>query len=527
VTSPVPRSRALRVTASVLWFAAIAGFALWSRRPLVREGLWTDEAISVYVARAPSAGELLFRNRTSDYTPPLFNVLLAGFTRIAGSGESSLKSYALIWGFLAAAAGVALAAELGGLLASAIAAAFLVNNPILIEMSAELRAYSLSALLAGASLLAVFRLRRAAAGVLAWTLATLLLVLLVWSHVAGGILALVLFVWGLVEWRAFPQRPFGRRLAVSAGLAGMTFLVWLPTTWRQAKIGLPWEKKLPPAEFFRAFQARTREMLPIPQGFEHPVFGIGLALLFVAAFFVGRRAAAEVARDGRPLAVTAIAGAAIWLVLGLYTGQSSRYLIVPATLFSAVLAAVLARLMRAAAAATPRARMLAVSGIACLVVSAFVARADFYEARFATARRPKSGLRGFCASPAFPADGIVLVAPDYLAPTAWYYCDQRDRLRGFTHWERPFLFDPARYRELWGDPGAAEAAVAKIEEALAAGQGRRFVLVQDDPPTQLLPLFEGPVQGLDAALAARFDERPLGRYPGRVESVRAVELRRR
>jgi len=523
-------SRGLRIAAAVAWFAGLAAFAWWTRRPLVREGLWTDEAISVYVARAPSASEFLLRNRTSDYTPPLFNVLLAAYGRAAGFDETAVKGFAFAWGLLAAAAGTALAAELGGLLAAAIAGAFLVNNPILIEMSAEARAYSLSAFLAGASLVAVFRLRRSfASGRAAWVFATVLLALLVWSHVAGGILVAMLFLWGLDEWRRSRERPFGRRLAIASLLAGSSFLVWLPTTWRQETIGLPWEKRLPPAEFLRAFLARTREMLPVPQAFDHVVFFLGLGLIVLAAALGGRRVAGELGRDGRPLGVTALAGGVIWLVLGLYTGQSSRYLIVPAMLLGAVAAVLLVRFVRACSGpgAAPRARALAASGAACLVVSAFVARADFYEGRFATALRAKSGLRGFCGGPSFPSDGMVLVVPDYLAPTAWYYCGHEDRLRGFTHWDRPFLFDPARYRDLWRDPRAAAAAAAEIERTLAAGEARRFVLVQDDPPTELLPLFDAPVRRLDAALAARFEERPLGRYPGRVESVRVIELRRR
>jgi len=180
------RSNRLALAVAV-WFCALAAFAIWSRQPLVREGLWTDEAISLYVARAPSVSEFLARNRASDYTPPLFNVLLAGYVRLAGAEETSLKLYALGVGFLAAAGGTALAWELAGPLAAALAAAFLVNNPILIEMSAELRAYSLSAFLAATCLLVAFRLRRRAAppGRASYVLLMGLLVLLVYSHIAG------------------------------------------------------------------------------------------------------------------------------------------------------------------------------------------------------------------------------------------------------------------------------------------------------------------------------------------------------
>lgn len=522
-------TRGLRLGAAIAWFAALAGFAWWTRRPLVNEGLWTDEAISVYVASAPSTAEFLFRNRTSDYTPPLFNVVLAGYGRVAGFGETAVKNLALVFGFLAAAAGIALAAELGGLLAAGIAAAFLVNNPILIEMSAELRAYSLSAFLAGTTLVAVFRLRRRPVppAPAAWILPTLALVLLVWSHVAGGMLAALLFLWGIDEARRFPERPFGRRLALSSLLAGGTFLAWLPTTWRQTRIGLPWERRLSPAEFLHSFEARTREMLPIAQGFEHPVFVVGLALLLGAAVLAGRRAAAAIGTDSRPLAFTALAAAVIWLVLGVYTGQSSRYLIVPATLLAAAFAAVLARFACAAWAAPRRIGIAAAAGVACLVAAAFVARRDFYEDRFAVARRPKSGLRTLCRARPFDAGEFLVIVPDYLAPTAWYYCGEEDRLRGYTHWRRPFLFDPARYRELWGDPAAAASAVARIEADLGPAPGAAFVLVREDDAAGLLPLYQDRVQALDAALASRFDARPLGRFPGRIESVRAAALKRR
>ena len=307
-----------------VWLCALAAFAVWTRQPLLREGLWTDEAISVYVARSPSVGEFLARNRTSDYTPPLFNVLLAGYVRLSGSEERPLKLYALGVGFLAAAAATALAWELAGPLAAALAAAFLVNNPILIEMSTELRSYSLSAFLAATSLLVAFRLRRRIppAGSAGYVLLTTLLVLLVYSHIAGAMVAVVLFGWGVREWRRSPGNPFGRSLTLSAFTAGATFLLWLPTTWRQARIGLPWERALTFSESLRAFLFRTRDMLPIPQAFEQPVFVVGMAAILAVCVLLASEGPRQVATRSEPLVVCVISAAAIWLILGLYTRQS-------------------------------------------------------------------------------------------------------------------------------------------------------------------------------------------------------------
>jgi hypothetical protein len=53
------------------------------------------------------------------------------------------------------------------------------------------------------------------------------------------------------------------------------------------------------------------------------------------------------------------------------------------------------------------------------------------------------------------------------------------------------------------------------------------VLLREVAPAGLLPHFAAQVRAFDAALAGRFDERLIGRYPGRLDSVTAFELRRR
>ena len=172
-------------------------------------------------------------------------------------------------------------------------------------------------------------------------------------------------------------------------------------------------------------------------------------------------------------------------------------------------------------------RVAASVGLAALVVAAFTARAEFYEGRFSVARRPKSGIRDVCRSRPFEQDELVLVVPDYLAPTAWYYCDHEENMRGFANWNRPFLFDPARYRELWGNPAAPALSLTRIQEALAQHGRSRFRLILEETPTELLPLFQAQVEALRAELARVYDEESVGRFPGRIESVRAMVLSRR
>ena len=77
---------------------------------------------------------------------------------MAGSEEGEVKLYALILGLLAVAGCALLAGEMGGPMAAMLAAHLAIHNPILLDMSTEVRPYSLSALLCVVSLLLAFRM---------------------------------------------------------------------------------------------------------------------------------------------------------------------------------------------------------------------------------------------------------------------------------------------------------------------------------------------------------------------------------
>lgn len=489
---------------------------------MVREGLWRDEAISVYAAAAPSVGELLARNRISDYTPPLFNALLAGYSRVAGAGETSLKLFALALGLLNAAAATALAWELAGPMAGALTAAFAANNPILLEMSTELRAYSLSAFLCCASLWTIFRLRRRGfTEPRHLVLVAALLTLLEYAHLAGIVVAAVLGAWGLLAWRRKPSDPFGRRLTASALAAGAAFLPWLPIAWEQFRGGIPWDARLPIGERFASLIHRSREVLPIPEGFRGPWLFVALGALGVLAVVESSAARAGLRALAERLAVAACAGGAVWLTLGLFSTHM-RYLTIPAALAAALSAVLAASLFEAGL--EDRRRVLAWTGAAALAAAAFASRAPLYRERFANAPRSKSGVRDLCASRPFAAGELVVAAPDYFAPTLWYYCGSGESLRGFVNWTNPELFDPRTYAAAWNDPGAAEGAASRIDEALRASRAGRFALVYDESSAGP-PLSYGRLVGeLRARLAREYRPRPLGRFPGRLESVEAEEL---
>ncbi|HEY6930797.1 MAG TPA: hypothetical protein VJA66_14045, partial [Thermoanaerobaculia bacterium] len=64
----------------------------WLRWPFLRNGLWRDEASSVYIARSSSLKQFIGR-AGQDYNPPLFTAVLALFVKAAGYEESAVKAF--------------------------------------------------------------------------------------------------------------------------------------------------------------------------------------------------------------------------------------------------------------------------------------------------------------------------------------------------------------------------------------------------------------------------------------------------
>jgi hypothetical protein len=507
-------------------FLGLLAFALWTREPGRREGVWRDEALSVYVACAPSVPKLIRRNQVADYNPPLFNLILAGYGRVVSFEEGDLKLLAIVLGLAALASVAALAYAIRGGLAALIATAFAINTPIVIAMSTELRPYSLSACLCAMSLLLVLRIRAKKRDTVyagSFVLLIVLLILLVYAHIAGGIVTAVLCFWGFYEWRAKPSSAFGKRLMLSAGFAGGTFLFWVPTTWRQFRMGIPYEKQLSVSQDLGSLVYRLQEGLPMPYGLTQPVVLVGIAALGMVAILGAPRVGARLRELKVPLGVATIAGAVIWLVIGLFA-RDSRYLMIPAVLCSVVLAVMVRVVLEVGLAARPVLRGVAGLGAAALVVGSFLSRADFYADSFARRDLPKSGIRSVCRNRQLNSNDLVVVAPDYLALTVWYYCGRREDLHGFVRWDGAVLLDLKNYAKRWSDPSAVADAVSKIEATLRRSGRSAFELVFDD--TQIEPPLQYGlrVRKFRAELARLFNTTLIGQFPGRIESVKAMTL---
>ena len=109
---------------------------------LTYHSLWFDEVVSTVLAAKP-AGEI-WRSGLSfvqDKHPPLYYLLLHGWTRLLGGGDVSVRLLGVLIGALAVLPTYGIGRRLGGDRAGAIAALLLALNPFLIWYSQEARMF--------------------------------------------------------------------------------------------------------------------------------------------------------------------------------------------------------------------------------------------------------------------------------------------------------------------------------------------------------------------------------------------------
>ncbi len=125
---------------------------------IARPGLWADEAINVWWAQESPAEVIKESLRTPD--PPLFNLLLCGWTHLFGLGEAAVRALAALFAVATAVGVFALArAWFGGRTALFASLALLVSGSLQ-AYAHETRPTTLACALAVASLLALEAIAR-------------------------------------------------------------------------------------------------------------------------------------------------------------------------------------------------------------------------------------------------------------------------------------------------------------------------------------------------------------------------------
>ncbi len=148
------REPRLRREAGVLLIAVALGFGL-RVLGLNAQPLWWDEGYSVWFATHPLGS--LVALTADDIHPPLYYILLRGWSLLLGTAPPALRLLSVIFGTLAIPMAFAIGRHLFSRRTGVLAAFLLAINPLAIFYSQEVRMYGLVALLSAGSLLAAWR----------------------------------------------------------------------------------------------------------------------------------------------------------------------------------------------------------------------------------------------------------------------------------------------------------------------------------------------------------------------------------
>ncbi len=283
----------------------------------------------------------------------------------------------------------------------------------------------------------------------------------------GLCLSLLLYV----QYSAFLVIPGLWRNHRGVLVALLLFLPWSANFWSHLGTGTPWTQVLPWYQRWLLLPGSLQMLLPLAPG---------LGLVVLALSFRGSRPAPlHLALAGALLGVSALSIsknytlavqplAACWLALGWQRGVK------------------------------PLLALAAAIAVGLLV----------YHWPL-----PKSGVAD--ALKKLPSGTLVLVAPDYLGPTAGYYAPHLT-LQGFARWHQPQLFRPQDYLALWTDQSLVDTTM----ERLRSSRCRQIALLSPPLPLQdrgQLPYSR--VNQLVERLQQVYQASPVQRFPARQEPV--------
>lgn len=183
--------------------ALLVAFAL-AASGLLDESLWNDEAWTAWAVQPPYVADTLARVR-SDVHPPLYFLLLDGWTLAAGDSVFALRLPSALFGLLALAATYAAGMRLFDAQTGLLALALVATAGFFVYYTREARMYSLLLGLGTLSTWGYLRWR-ARPNVRRGLLYAGLLAALLYTHYAGALLALAQLVHRLV----FPPCPVRR-----------------------------------------------------------------------------------------------------------------------------------------------------------------------------------------------------------------------------------------------------------------------------------------------------------------------------
>ena len=205
------------------------------------QSFWNDEGTSVALASRSIA--LILEGASQDIHPPLYYLLLHGWTQLFGPSEAAVRSLSALGGIATVALTYALAKRTLGHAAALLAGVLAVVAPLQVYYAQEARMYMLAAALGCASMAAWLQLRSDdALAADRWVLRAgpylITTTLLIYTHYVGFTLVLAQNVGMLMRVLAGAREGEGQRAKLVARWIALQLLLlalytpWLLLSWR-------------------------------------------------------------------------------------------------------------------------------------------------------------------------------------------------------------------------------------------------------------------------------------------------------
>lgn len=262
---------------------------------LIYHSLWFDEAVSVHWAKQsiPRILEVGF-NLTEDRLPPLYYLMLKGWSALFGLSETAIRMLSVLFGVLLVPVVAKIALLLFNRRVALITAALVALNPFLIWYAQEARMYAPAVFFASLTVLSFLCWLQISTGyALRFTFYVLLFTLSaaagLYSHLYTGFLLPALGLWLMVSypraWRAWLT------LAVSGLIVMALFAPIGLATWHfsaEASPGNPWVGL--PQRAWWLLQAFTIWKAPLPAAWQIAIPTLtGLLALLAFVHFPSQR----------------------------------------------------------------------------------------------------------------------------------------------------------------------------------------------------------------------------------------------
>lgn len=457
------------------------------RLPSLRLGVWRDEGSTYLNALPTDLHEVINTVIYSELNPPGFYLIMHQWMQWFGAEDVIFKIPALIFGVLL----IPTTYELGSLISSRtvglIAAAVTAFAPDAIYYSQEARPYTLAALLS--CLVVILYCKAIDNKQPIWYLvgfaicATMLLYVQYTGLLLLASLAIVtLYLW----WRGMANIKL-MRFAIAFIIIFLLYTPWLPTFFTHLHTGLPWLTKKSWLMRPKILVDNFRYTLPVVNRHKTTLeIIVSLALIVQASQFFSRsqkfinQSKSELKTHKFTFALllnlTVLLAASMLASLS-YT---RRYMFPFAPLAWVVYSSSVINLLQCIDTQwNGRFSRLGKQIVVVLLVITIAVPNVKYA--IALGNISKSGIRSLAADVQknLPEKSIYLINPDYLSPTFAYYFPQNPvKIYGVGRWNRPEIFSPQGYAEVWQKPTLISDIEQNLKKEIQNGYIQLF-LVQE------------------------------------------------